>query len=355
MGWFAAVMLTVVITGGIVVGEATAPRIDELTPIELYERVHRSVVSVQVYVEDLFGQLGQATGSGFVFDDAGHIVTNRHVVQGAQRLVVVFSDGFQVPGSIVGTDPQSDLAVVSVDGLPDNAVALPLGDSEAVEVGQRTAAIGNPFGLGGSMSLGIISAVGRTIPSGATPFAIPLALQTDAAVNPGNSGGPLLNLFGEVIGVNAQIATGGGQGSVGVGFAIPSRVVGQVIPTLIDQGRYEWPWLGVTGQSVDLFLRDANDLDRQDGAYIHSVVEDSPAADVGLRGSTGTRTVDGISVPVGGDVILRVDGVDIESFDDLLTELAFRRPGETVRLSVLRDGSLIVLETTLAPRPLELG
>jgi len=222
----AAALLAVIACGAI------AQSRGDLSPVELYARTSMSVVSVRVYVEDLLGQVGQATGSGFIYDEVGHIVTNRHVVQDARR-IVVFADGFEASAQIVGAALQSDLAVLSVEERPEGLVPLRLGDSEAMQVGQEVAAIGNPFGLGGSMTMGIISAVGRTIPSGATPFAIPLALQTDAAVNPGNSGGPLLNLRGEVVGVTAQIATGGEAGSAGVGFAIPSRVVSKVVPTLI--------------------------------------------------------------------------------------------------------------------------
>jgi 2-alkenal reductase len=214
-------------------------------------------------------------------------------------------------------------------------------------------AIGNPFQFGGSMMIGIVSAVGRTIPSGLTPFSIPQAIQTDAAINPGNSGGPLLNLVGEVIGVNAQIARDdtGVRANAGVGFAIPSNVVQLVVPSLIAKGSYEWPWLGVQGTDVNLTIMKANQLDSQWGAYISNVLENGPAADAGLRGSSREVTVDGVSTPVGGDIIVAADGSPITDFNDLLVEVVFKKPGDTLTLTILRDGRRQEVLVKLEARP----
>jgi 2-alkenal reductase len=278
-------------------------------------------------------------------------VTNNHVVANAERVTVIFYNSFEAEAEIVGTDDDSDLAVIRVAELPPTVRPLPLGDSDRVDVGQWVVAIGNPFGLGSSMTLGIVSAVGRSIPSMATPFAIPQAIQTDAAINPGNSGGPLLNLQGEVVGVNAQIAASGTPANAGVGFAIPANVVRRVAPVLIERGAYQWPWLGVNGTSVDIILMEANDLETQQGAYIDGVVPDGPADDAGLEGSTGTATVSGLEVPVGGDVIVEVDGDPVIDWGDLLEEVAFRNPGDTITLTVIRDGEPQEITVELEARP----
>jgi 2-alkenal reductase len=297
------------------------------------------------------GQSQQGGGSGFILNDDGYIVTNNHVVNLADRVSVVFYNGFEELAEVVGTDPDSDLAVLKVNKLPEGAASLPLGDSDDVVEGQWAVAIGNPFGLDGSMSIGIVSAVGRSIPSGATPFQIPQAIQTDAAINPGNSGGPLLNLDGDIIGVNAQIASGGTRANSGVGFAIPSNVVRQVVPVLIEQGEYQWPWLGIRGGPVSLLYQQANDLDSQDGAFITSVIEDGPAEAAGLQGSNRSETIDGIEVPVGGDVIIGFNGETVNNFADLLYFVSSQSPGDKVSLTILRDGQEQQVEVTLQTRP----
>jgi len=315
----------------------------------LYERLSPGVVNIQVLaVRD--GAAGQGAGSGFILDDKGHIVTNNHVVAGAVRVTVLFYNGLEVEAEVVGTDPDSDLAVIRVSSLAQGTHPLPLGDSDQVAAGEWVVAIGNPFGLGGSMTLGIVSAVGRMIPSGATPFNIPQAIQTDAAINPGNSGGPLLNLKGEVIGVNAQIASGGGQANAGVGFAIPANVVGRVAPALIERGSFEWPWLGIQGGDVNLRVMEANGLDSQQGGYVHYVDPDGPAAEAGLEGSSETREVDGFDMPVGGDVVVAVDGQSIADFSDLLAQVAARDVGDEIELTVLRDGRRRRIAVVLVPR-----
>jgi len=293
--------------------------------------------------------------SGFIIDTDGHIVTNNHVVGGATLITVVYHNGQQSFAELVGTDPDSDLAVIRVENLPPDAHPLPVGDSSSVRPGDWVLAIGSPFGLGNSMTLGIVSAVGRIIPSGAPPFNIPQVIQTDAAINPGNSGGPLLNLQGEVIGVNAQIATGGQTAAnAGVGFAIPSNIVRRVVPVLIESGSFQWPWLGVSGGNVTLLTQQANDLPVQQGAYIDEVVANGPASRAGLRGSSGTRAVQGIDVPTGGDVVVEVDGEPIADFASLLDATTSRNPGDSMALTILRDGQRIRVNVTLDARPTNL-
>jgi 2-alkenal reductase len=316
----------------------------------LYDRLNPAVVNIQVQTAQ-----GGSTGSGFIIDDQGNIVTNNHVVDGAQTVIVVFFDGHEELADVIGTDDDSDLAVIRVDNLPANVRAVPLGDSDTVMVGEWVMALGSPFGLGSSFTLGIVSARGRTIPSGVTPFSIPEAIQTDAAINPGNSGGPLLNLRGEVIGVNAQIASSGVRANAGVGFAIPANIVAKVVPALIEDGEYVWPWLGISGGSVNLYIQQANRLDRQAGAYISQVSSGGPAERAGLRGSTGTRNLQGQNVPVGGDVVVAIDGQGVENFGDLLRLVAAREPGDVVELTVLRDGRERAVEVTLDPRPQTFG
>jgi 2-alkenal reductase len=320
----------------------------------LYKQLNPGVVSIQVYIEQGL-QAGQGAGSGFILDEQGHIVTNHHVIAGGRAVTVVFFNGLEREAEVIGTDPDSDLAVLRVEALPENVHPLPLGNSQTVQVGEWVVAIGNPFQLGGSMSVGVVSAIGRTIPSGATPYSIPQAIQTDAAINPGNSGGPLLNLNGEVIGVNAQILTRGTPANAGVGFAIPSNVVRQVVPTMIEQGYYSWPWLGATGGSVTLAVAQANNLDFPYGAYIQEVIPGSPAAEAGLRGSSGAVELARVTVPVGGDVVIEVDGEPILDFADLLARITSKAPGEAMEVTVVRRGETIELTVILAARPDNVG
>jgi 2-alkenal reductase len=318
---------------------------------DLYRELTPGVVNIQVLVADSPGGVGMGTGSGFLLDEQGHIITNNHVVAQAAELIVVFYDGSEAKAEIIGLDDDSDLAVIKVEQQPSGVRALPMADSDTVQAGDWAMAIGNPFGLGSSVSLGIVSATGRSIPSGATPFAIPQAIQTDAAINPGNSGGPLLNLAGQVIGVNAQIRTTGAGVNTGVGFAIPSNVVRHIAPVLITRGYYEWPWLGVEGATVNLLLMEANQLDTQFGAYISTVLEGGPADQAGLRGTQQVVTVNGVRTPTGGDVVVEIDGQPVKNFDDLLGEIAFKQPGDEVLLTILRDGQRLQRSVNLEARP----
>jgi 2-alkenal reductase len=318
--------------------------------ISLCNQLNPGVVNIQVFVQRE-GIPGAGAGSGFILDEEGHIVTNHHVVAPAARITVIFYDGTEAEAQLIGSDADSDLAVIRVEELAEGAHPLPLGDSDEVEVGAWVVAIGNPFGLGSSMTSGIVSAVGRTIPSAGRSFGIPEAIQTDAAINPGNSGGPLLNLEGEVIGVNAQIVSGGTQANAGVGFAIPANIARRVTPVLIESGAYQWSWLGVRGNSVNLIIVDANNLSTRRGAYIHAVVSDGPADQAGLQGSSGMEMVDGLEVPVGGDVVIEADGQPVDDFSALLVAVSDKSPGDAIELTVLRDGERERVTVELAPRP----
>ncbi len=318
--------------------------------VGFYDAFGSGVVNIRVFITQ-GGTIEEGAGSGFVLDDTGHIITNNHVVASANTISVIFYNGIEIAAETVGTDPYSDLAVIQADHLPEGVIPLALGDSDAVEVGEWVVAIGNPFGQQSSMTTGIVSAVGRTISAGSTPFSIPQAIQTDAAINPGNSGGPLLNLEGQIIGVNAQIATGGISANAGVGFAIPSNIVRLVAPSLIENNEYVWPWLGVTGADLSLVLREANNIEAQLGAYITDVDPAGPAAEAGLQGSTGTKSIDSLDIPVGGDVVTAVDGKAVNNFSDLLVEIAYKQPGDEVKLTVLRGGNEMEIDVVLAPRP----
>ncbi len=298
-------------------------------------------------------------GSGFVWDRQGHIVTNNHVVDGATRIAVTFSDGLTVPAEIVGRDANSDLAVIKVD--PDKVETLrpvTVGDSTQVKVGQFAVAIGNPFGLEGTMTFGIVSALGRTLPVGdgslitGGTYSIPDIIQTDAPVNPGNSGGVLLDLSGRLIGVPTAIESST-RSSAGVGFAVPSVIVQKVVPVLIEDGKFEQPYIGIRGGTLTSAVAEAMGLSANTrGALVGEVVPDGPAEKAGLRGSTETATIDGFETAIGGDVITAVDGQPIRDFEDLTTILARTgQVGQDMKLTVLRDGAIRTFTVTLAARP----
>ncbi len=324
--------------------------------ISLYAMVNPSVVNLTVYGSQGGEIVPLSQGSGFLYDGDGHIITNAHVIEGGDQVDVTFSDGTIRQAAIVGEDLHADLAVVRVADMPPGLAPLPLGDVADLSVGQTVIAIGNPFGLDGTLTKGIISALGRNIPA-LTVFSIPEAIQTDAAINPGNSGGPLLDLQGRVIGVNAQIETSGlSQTNSGVGFAIPVSIVKVVVPDLIANGRHEWGWLGVHGTSLSPIVVEAMNLNIEKGAYIVEVDAGGPADKAGVRGATRTKTVNGRTVEVGGDIVTAINNSPINSFDDLLIYVALQtKPGDEVTLSVMRDGKLMDLKLTLQNRPDNLG
>lgn len=325
---------------------------DDQALVDLYTRVNPAVVNITIFASQGNMVLPQSQGSGFVFDNQGHIVTNAHVVHGAEQIEVTFSEGHVRAATVVGEDLNSDLAVVKVDNMPAGITPLPLGDMQSLAVGQSVVAIGNPFGLEGTLTRGIISALGRSIPA-LTPFTIPESIQTDAAINPGNSGGPLLNLSGEVVGVNAQIETDGTNASnLGIGFAIPVSIVKLVVPDLISKGEHEWAWMGVSGLSVTPSLVDAMKLSVDSGAYIASVFSGGPSEKAGLRGADQTVTVNGRQIDIGGDVITAIDGQTVNTFDDLLIYISLNtQPGQQVTLTILREGKNQEVSVTLEKRP----
>lgn len=319
--------------------------------VNLYAAVNPSVVNITIYADRDGQVIPEGQGSGFVYDSDGHIITNAHVVHGSGQIEVTFSDGTTRLAELVGEDLNSDLAVVKVD-LLEGVQPLALGNMEALAVGQTVIAIGNPFGLQGTLTRGVISALGRTIPA-LTPFSIPESIQTDAAINPGNSGGPLLNLNGEVIGVNAQIETDGvSRSNLGVGFAIPVSIVKVVVPDLIEKGEHEWAWLGVRGGSVTPLLVQAMELPFEKGAYLAEVLSNGPSDKANLRGANDSATIDGRTVDVGGDIITAINGQPVSSFDDLLIFIALNaKPGDAVTVTVWRDGEYVDVTVNLEKRP----
>jgi serine protease Do len=299
----------------------------------------------------------QGAGSGFVWDQDGHIVTNNHVVADAEKISVTFNDGTIVSGEVVGTDPDSDLAVVKIDVPADRLQPVQMADSRQVKVGELTVAIGNPFGLENTMTVGFVSALGRLLPVapeefGAPGYSIPDVIQTDAPINPGNSGGVLVDDQAQVIGVTSAIISPVGT-SAGIGFAIPSAIVQKVVPVLIDTGHYDHPWLGVSAASLNPDLAEPMGLDSdQRGVLVIDVVPDSPADRAGLRGSDRQVEIDGQQVRVGGDVVVAIDAEPVRDFDDLIAYLArATQVGQDVTLTVLRDGQEETLQVTLAARP----
>jgi len=281
---------------------------------------------------------GGASGSGFVWDDENHIVTNQHVIANAQSVEVSFSDGRSYRATVIGKDADADVAVLEVD-TDDRLKPIKLGDSDTVVPGQIAIAIGNPFGEEFTLTQGIVSAVGRSIRSGNQGFTTPDVIQTDAAINPGNSGGPLLNRHGEVIGINAQIRSDSRQNS-GVGFAVPINIAKLVVPDLIENGEFVYAWLGVSGHDVSRILAQGLDLpDGTQGAYISLVISDGPAEDAGLNDASRTIRVEGQPIDVGGDTVIGIDGTPIRSMADLISYLTSNtRPGDIVTLEVLEDG-----------------
>jgi S1-C subfamily serine protease len=322
----------------------------------LYEVINPGVVSIQFVSE-----LGGGLGSGFVYDKQGHIVTNYHVVEGAEDLEVHFPSGFKVRGQVIGKDLDSDLAVIKIDAPANELFPLELGDSNLIKVGQSVIAIGNPFGLSGTMTTGIISARGRLLDSMRTTadgrqFSAGGIIQTDAAINPGNSGGPLLNLQGQVIGLNRairtnSITTSGEPTNSGIGFAVPVNIIKRVIPALIEDGNYDYPYLGISSrESITLLQQEILGLPQSSGAYVDEVVKGGPAAKAGLVGSSKPTEIDGVFS--GGDLIIAADGRPVRVFGDLLSYLMENKsPGDTIVLTIIRNNQEKEVNVILDKRP----
>ncbi len=294
---------------------------------------------------------GVATGSGFVIDGKGRILTNNHVVEGATEIAVTLgSSNSTHAAKVVGTDPASDIALLEVDAPKNELHPLALGDSSKVQVGDPVVAIGNPFGLDRTVTSGIVSALQRQIeaPNG---FSINHVIQTDAAINPGNSGGPLIDAAGNVIGINSQIATGGGGGNVGIGFAVPINTARDVVNEIEQNGKVEHAYLGINGGTITPDLAKAVNLPVDEGVLLAEVVEGGPADKAGLRGGTTEATIEGARLKLGGDIVTEIDGEPIASMEDLIDVVDAKRPGDEIELTVLRGGETRQVTVTLEDRP----
>jgi len=330
-----------------------------LTPREIYKRDAPGVVNVKAQIVrrvespfDVFPQeeRGQSSGSGFVLDKSGHVLTNAHVIEGASEVTVQFEDRKSADASVVGKDSSTDIALLKVSPDGRSLHPLGLGDSGSVQVGDPTIAIGNPFGLDRTLTTGVVSALQRRI-SAPNGFSIDDVIQTDAAMNPGNSGGPLLDAAGRVIGINSQIVTGeAASGNVGIGFAVPVNTAKKVIPQLMKSGRVSRPYIGITGVTIDRSLRPLN-LPADGGVLVQAVAPGSPAARAGIKGGDTQATVDGSGVALGGDVIRRLDGRSVASMDDVAAIVSDRKPGDTVKIDLLRDGRTRTVTVSLGQRP----
>ncbi len=324
--------------------------------VALYQQVNPGVVAIRVLSDE-----GGGLGSGFVVDNQGHIVTNFHVVREATELEIDFPSGFKTRGEILGADPDSDIAVLKAEQIPAELFPLTMGDSAAIQVGQTVVAIGNPHGLESTMTTGIISAKGRTMNSlhmapGGLPFTAGDIIQTDAAINPGNSGGPLINLDGEVIGVNVAIQANsvditGQPVNSGLGFAISINIVKRVVPYLIEQGYYDYPYLGIGSiGELNLFQQEVLGLPQSTGVYILDVTTGSPADKAGLR--AGNRQTEDPTLAAGGDLIIAIDSQEVRDFNDMISYLiSYKSPGDTIVMTVLRDGEILDLDLVVGKRP----
>jgi len=332
-------------------GDVLSSSKSSLTLVELFEKSEEGVVKIQVVRNNIPGDTG-SVGSGFVYDNLGHIITNAHVVDGATKATVTFLDGSQYDAEIIGKDKFTDIAVIKVSEKPRLLHPLQIGDSSQLRVGEQVAAIGNPFGLSGSMTSGIVSALGRLlVASPDSAFSIPDVIQTDAAINPGNSGGPLLNLRGEVIGINTAIQSISG-GNTGVGFAIPSNTAIKIVPSLIEDGEYHHPWIGISGRDIDPDLARVLELKDAKGFLVITVVDGSPADKAGLKGMTATQVIGGKEYPADGDIIISVDDKEVRKISDILIHLQREKSvGDTMVLGVLRDGEFMHISLELVERP----
>ncbi len=346
----------------LVASAASAPAgkasiLDEDTVVSVYEKVSPAVVNITrtgIARDPFFGVVPQqGTGSGIVIDEDGHILTNNHVVQGAKSLEVTLASGETVDGKVLGTDPGSDLAVVKIDVDKSKLTVAPLGDSSKLKVGQLAIAIGNPFGLEGTVTVGVISSLGRTF-SSSSGRPIRDMIQTDAAINPGNSGGPLLDSAGNVIGINTAIESPVGA-SVGIGFAVPINTAKRSLDDMIAGKTIAHPWLGISGTQVTQSLAKQLGIPAE-GVYVVTVVPNSPADDAGLRGAPGRASQQtGSTIRKGGDVILAVDGQRVNKVEEISSYLDTKKPGDTVTITIRRNGTEQELKAKLAEWPDELS
>ena len=329
------------------VGEVTGiERSYEYSLIDIFEKSEASIVQVSV----VRGESDGGMGSGFVYSDEGYVITNQHVVQDAERVMITFLDGEAYIGNVIGTDRDLDIAVVKVEPTNTYLQPIKIGDSSKLKVGEKIAAIGNPFGLSGSMTSGIVSQMGRLLPQ-ETGYSIPDVIQTDAAINPGNSGGPLINMKGEVVGINTAIQSATGEFS-GIGFAVPSNTVKKVVPVLIQDGEFKHPWMGISGTDVDPELAEVRGLNSSKGFLVVSVIEGSPAETAGLLGVTETKETDGREFALDGDIILSIDGETVRKISDILVHLQREKSvGDEMVLSVNRGGEILELTMVLEERP----
>jgi putative serine protease PepD len=327
-----------------------------LTVHDIYQRDAEGVAFIRSTIvqrtQSVFGlpqqQSSEATGSGFLVDDQGHILTNAHVVEGAKSVTVQLGDGAEQDAQVVGSDPSSDIALLKVDNA-EGANPLPLGDSSKVEVGDPVVAIGNPFALDRTVTSGIVSALQRQIqaPNG---FSISDVIQTDAAINPGNSGGPLINGAGEVIGINSQIESQSG-GNEGVGFAVPIKTAADVVSQLENGGQVHQPYLGISGEDIDPQVAEALNLPASQGVLVARVLSGGPADDAGIKGATGQAAISGQTFPVGGDIITKVDGKTITGMDDVISAVNGHKPGDEITLTIFSGGQQKDVTVTLGDRP----
>ena len=320
-----------------------------LSLTDIFEKAEPGVVRVNTQRNQTINDVG-GVGSGFVFDKRGHIITNAHVINDSTKTIVTFLDGRSYNAEIIGIDEYTDIGVIKVNADFKLLQPLSLGDSSNLKVGEPITAIGNPFGLSGSMTSGIISQIGRLLPSG-SGYSIPDVIQTDAAINPGNSGGPLLNMRGDIVGINTAIQSSTGE-FTGVGFAIPSQTVAKIVPTLISEGEYNHPWIGISGRDIDPDMAKVLGLEEALGFLVITVVEDSPAWDAGLIGSDKTIEVEGREYSIGGDIITAVDGIDVRKIDDILIHLQrVKTVGDEMDLEILRDNRTTNVTIVLQERP----
>ncbi len=327
---------------------------DERNNIELYERLSRGVVNITstVLERDFFFNIipRQGAGSGSVIDDRGYILTNHHVIEDARKLEVTLYSGKKYAARFIGSDPNSDIAVLKIDAPKKDLTVIPMGSSKDLKVGQKVLAIGNPFGLGQTLTTGVVSSVGRTLraPGGAL---VEDVIQTDASINPGNSGGPLIDSSGYMIGVNTAIFSPTGA-NVGIGFAIPIDTVKQVVHELIEKGYYSYPWIGATLMTLHPNFAEALQLKVSTGAMIVELIPGGPADKAGLRGGKTRAQVGNTIIIVGGDIIVAIDGQPVESTEDFMRSLRRYRPGDKVVLDVVHwEGDRDRVKVVLGERP----